>query len=172
MDEDLPLLGEPPAIELANTWYGAGPSAHDFLGDAEVARRWASWVVGGDALVDVAALVELRDAVRALIVARIDGSPLDPAAVRVVNRHAAEACASIRLRVDGAAASSAVSFRGGAAARVATSCVEVLTGPDPIRRCEGPGCTMFFVQGHGRRRFCYEGCSHRARQRRYARSQR
>ncbi len=172
MDEDLPLLGEPPAIELANTWYGEGPSAHDFLANVEVARRWASLVVGGDAHVDVAALTELRAAVRALFVAKIDGSSLDPEAVSVVNRHAAEAHASISLRVVGAAASSAVTFRGGAAARVATSCVEVLTGPDPIRQCEGPGCTMFFVQDHGRRRFCYEGCSHRARQRRYARSQR
>lgn len=170
MNEDLPLLGEPSAIELANTWYGEG--AHDFLADPEVARRWATCVLGEGLEIDVADLRALRGAVRRLIASQMSGSAFDPAATALVNAHAAHACAHLSLVIEGASASSRVGYRGGAAARLATSCIEVLTGPDPIRRCEGPGCTMFFVQDHGRRRFCHDGCSHRARQRRYSRSRR
>jgi predicted RNA-binding Zn ribbon-like protein len=172
MNDDLPLLGEPPAIELANTWYGAGDEAADYLAEPEVAQRWVAAVLQGAPAGDLVGLRALRDATRTLLAARCDGIPLDPRAVEVVNAHAARACAHVALVVAEGAASSRVSFRGDAAARLATSCVEVLTGPDPLRRCEGPGCTMFFAQGHGRRRFCHDGCSHRARQRRYLRSHR
>jgi predicted RNA-binding Zn ribbon-like protein len=56
-------------------------------------------------------------------------------------------------------------------AGLATGCIELLTGADRqgLRRCEGPGCSLLFVQQHGRRRFCHESCSHRDRQQRYAR---
>ncbi|MEU4625198.1 CGNR zinc finger domain-containing protein [Actinoplanes sp. NPDC023801] len=33
-----------------------------------------------------------------------------------------------------------------------------------MRRCEGPGCCVFFVQHHPRRRYCHVSCAHRDRQ--------
>lgn len=158
------------AVDLANTWYDAGSEVIDFLAEAAGARRWTARVTCGDRVDDVRLLRQLRDAVRTLIVARTEGRPLDAAAVRIVNRHAAAACASVAM-VAGARGevTARVLFRGDgrARAKLATSCVEVLTGTDPVRRCEGPGCPLFFVQDHGRRRFCHAGCSHRARMQRY-----
>lgn len=167
-DEDLPLLGEPAAIELANTWYGEGDELIDFLGDPPVARRWVALALGDVPEGDLADLRAVRDAARTLITARCDGRPLDPRAVEVVNAQARRACARVVLIAEERVARTTLD--GDAAARLAVSCIEVVTGPEAIRRCEGPGCTLFFVQTHGRRRFCHDGCSHRQRQSRYRRS--
>jgi predicted RNA-binding Zn ribbon-like protein len=171
-DEDLPLLGEPLAIELVNTWTGEGPGGFDVLGPPALARRWAALALGPGEPPPLPELRALRDAARSLVIARAAAHPLDPAAVAVVNAAAAQAQAHLELVVDPArpAAPTARSHLGGGPlARLATSCVEVLCGPDPLRRCEGPGCSLFFVQHHKARRYCHEGCSHRARQLRYAR---
>jgi predicted RNA-binding Zn ribbon-like protein len=167
--DDLPLLGEPLAIELANTWYGEGEV--DFLAEPALATRWIGAAVPDDASPlttrDAAVLRRLRDAVRALILAVLREAPLDAAAIAVVNDGAAAACAHASW-VDGAAQ---VVFRGPplarAQARLATSCVELLAARVAVRQCEGPGCFMLFVQQHRHRRFCHDGCSHRARQARY-----
>ncbi len=170
---EFPILGEPPGIELANSRYGSGDDAIDFLADRDLAVAWAAEVTGAMPVGDVARLRELRDAVRDLVAASAAGRPLNRRAVGTLNRHAAAGCASAVLQVDAQGRlSSAVRFRGEAAlcARLATSCIEVLTGPHPIHRCEGDGCGLFFVQQHGRRRFCHDGCSHRGRQQRYRRT--
>lgn len=172
-DVEFPILGEPPGIELANTWYGSGADAIDFLADPGHARAWVAAVAGPSTVDDLDALRALRDAVRRLVVARATGRPLDRRAIGILNRHAAAACASATLRMDTRGAlTAAVHFRGPGTvrARLATSCIEVLTGPHPVARCEGAGCGLFFVQHHGRRRFCHDGCSHRARQLRYRRT--
>lgn len=174
VDDDFPILGEPLAVELANTRYGAGAEAVDFLSDDGAARRWATLVAGASPVDDLPALRELRDAAWHLLAARSAGRPLPRRFVDVVNRHAASGCAHVELVVSPRGGlSSRIQFCGpeSARARFATSCVEVLLGPEGVRRCEGPGCTLFFVPQHGRRRFCHESCSHRARQERYRRSQ-
>ncbi len=170
---EFPILGEPLGIELANTWYGAGADVIDFLATPAMAGAWAA-AAGATPVDDVPALRALRDAVRALVAARAAGQPLSRRAVGTLNRHAAAGCAAAMLQVDArGGVSTAIRFRGEAAARarLATSCIEVLSGPHPIHRCEGDGCGLFFVQQHGRRRFCHDGCSHRARQQRYRRTQ-
>lgn len=169
---EFPILGEPLGIELANTWYGVGDDAVDFLADPRHAAAWVAQAIGPRAVDDVDLLRELRDAVRDLVAARSAGRALSRRAVATINNHAA-GCANVALRLDARGRpSSEVQFRGAAAvrARLATSCVEVLTGPHPVHRCEGEGCGLFFVQQHGRRRFCHDGCSHRARQQRYRRA--
>lgn len=167
---DLPILGAPLGIELANTRYGAGADAIDFLADLARSRHWVRLAVGRATIDDWERLRELRDAIHAALQARAAGGAPDARTVAVINRHAAAGCAAAVLSVqpDGAA-TAAVRFRGAGAlrARLATSCIELLTGPHPIRRCEGAGCGLFFVQQHGRRRFCSDGCSHRERQQRY-----
>lgn len=170
---EFPILGEPIGVELVNTLYGSGRGVVDFLHRSDDALAWAA-LVTGDAQVDsVALLRELRDAAHVLFTASAAGRPLSRRAIATINRHAAAGCASICLRLDGRGqAASAVLFRGQAAlrARLATSCTEVLTGPFPVSRCQGDGCGLFFVQHHGRRRFCHDSCSHRARQQRYRRT--
>ncbi|MDX2183205.1 MAG: ABATE domain-containing protein [Gemmatimonadaceae bacterium] len=169
---ELPLLGEPAAVELANTRYGSGVDAFDFLADPRHAAAWLRHVVGATRIDDLAALRALRDAAHRAIDARVRGHALRPADIATINRHAADAqaAAELLMAADGTL-SSTIRFRGASAvrARLAMSCIEVLTGPHPLRRCEGDGCGLFFVQQHGRRRFCADDCSHRVRQQRYRR---
>jgi len=172
-DDDLPILGEPLAIEFANTQYGEGADRWDILERPEDAGRWAKYTLAALAPSDLGTLMglrDLRDDIHRLILAHSEGRPLCVSTVARINAHTATACAHLRLVIDphGQPASQVV-FRGGLGAQLATSCIEVLTGPNPVLRCQGPGCTLFFVQTHRRRRFCHESCSHRARQRRYAR---
>jgi len=170
---DFPILDEPPGVELANTLYGSGRDAVDFLSNPRHAAAWASLVAGAAQVGSVTRLRELRAAVRALLSASANGRPLGRRAIAIVNRYAAAGCAAVALRLDAQGRATArVQFRGQAplCARLATSCVEVLAGPYPISRCQGDGCGLFFVQQHGRRRFCHESCSHRARQQRYRRT--
>ncbi|MEQ1569745.1 MAG: CGNR zinc finger domain-containing protein [Myxococcota bacterium] len=167
MDDELPILGEPVAIELANTWYGEGE--RDFLADADVGGRWVRAAVPEPppevSAAEVHLLRTLRDAVRTLLDPA--GTADDPAAIAVVNDHAAAACAHPALD----RGTAQVRYRGAplacARARLAASCIELVAARAPVRRCEGPGCAMWFVQHHAHRRFCHDGCSHRARQARY-----
>jgi predicted RNA-binding Zn ribbon-like protein len=181
---DLPLLGEPTGIEFANTLYGSGADQFDFLGDKHLARLWLEHaLVGREAapralsVASVASLRELRNGVHRLVVALCEASAPDCAAVALVNRHAAAGCAHAELVWHHPSPPSArMCFRGDAMARIcavlATSCIELCTGArrGAVRRCEGPGCSLLFVQHDRRRRFCHESCSHRARQRKYWRS--
>jgi predicted RNA-binding Zn ribbon-like protein len=173
VDDELPILGEQPATDLANTWYEHGAGVIDFLADARRARRWVALVGGSARGEDLHLLRQLRDAVRSMFVGACDGGRISARAVDVVNRHAAAACVHVALIVSASGSrASKLDFRGPGRfrAQLATSCIEVLTGPQAIRRCQGPGCRMLFVQDHGRRRFCWHGCSHRDRQNRYRRN--
>ena len=177
-DDDLPLLGEPLAIELANTRYGAGDDAFDFLGTAPLALRWLRAALRDEG-VDLSAsevdeLRAVRDAIYEVIVARCEGEIPPPWAVAAVNRASAAAPAHAELLwAPGAPPRAQVVFEGAPPAtliaRAATSAIELCTQERPVRRCQGPGCALLFVQDHGRRRFCHDGCGHRARQRRYRR---
>jgi predicted RNA-binding Zn ribbon-like protein len=179
--EEVPLLGEPLAVELANSLYVGDDEVVDFLADREWAAAWlcqladlhdltAPRLVAGEA----AELRGLRDAVRDLLTAAMDRTAPPPVAVAVVNAHAAAGVprAVLRWRA-GQTPSAAVEVDGdpGPAlrCRLAMAAVELLaaTDADRFRRCEGPGCNLFFVQQHRRRRFCHESCGHRARQQRY-----
>lgn len=168
--DDLPILGEPISVELANTWYGAGADAVDFLSVPAVAATWVARVTGAVPVDDVSQLRALRDAVRTLLLASAAGQSLPRRAIAIVNQHAASGRMTPCLRLDADGAPETVvahSGRGAVRARLAVSCMEVLTGPHPVARCAGEGCGLFFVQQHGRRRFCHDGCSHRLRQQRY-----
>ncbi len=180
MDEvDLPLLGEPVPIELANTAYGVGDDAVDFLGEPAAAVAWLMLVGPPSPATTPSAdelheLIELRDAVRVLLEARLNGGRPTRAALEVVDRHAGAAPVVRRLvwgdepavRVE----PGAPGF-GGVLGWLAVGAIELVAGPagDALAGCEAPDCTMLFVRHHGRRRFCHESCSHRTRQARYER---
>lgn len=171
-DIELPILGtEPLVVEFANTLYGT----QDFLGTAALAALWFT-AVGTHAVRDTAAARALRDSVRALFTAAVTAAVPPRAAITHVNAAAAQAPTSAQLIAEPAGTFTAVSHTaatGDAAllGALATACIDLLTDgrAQLLRHCEGPGCCLFFVQHHPRRRYCHQSCAHRDRQARYYR---
>ncbi|MER6000452.1 ABATE domain-containing protein [Nonomuraea angiospora] len=180
---EFPILGtEPLAVELANTLYGAGEARIDFLPDARRVGEWFAQVSERHGVAvpmgpHAARVRMLRDCVHALLSAAVEGRVPDAAQVRRVNDFTAAAPTYLWLDWSGGAPASrwADTVTGPAAVlgSIATCCVELLTGPqaDRVRRCQGPGCSLFFVHNHPRRRWCHPSCGHRDRQARYYRRQ-
>ncbi|MGC5009824.1 CGNR zinc finger domain-containing protein [Streptosporangium sp. DT93] len=181
---DFPILGtEPLAVELANTLYGSGNERIDFLRTARWIDEWFASVSTEHGVTAPAAMGRdagrvrtLRDCVHSLLSAAVDGRTPDEASVERVNDFAASA--PTHLRLDWTGAQGPVSrwrdtTTGSTAVlgRIATCCIELLAGPEAgrVRRCQGPGCSMFFVKSHPRRRWCHPSCGHRDRQARYYR---
>jgi predicted RNA-binding Zn ribbon-like protein len=172
-DVELPILGtEPLVVEFANMLYGD----EDFLGTTELATHWFT-TAGAHPARDTTAAKALRDSVHALFAATVTGATPPATAIAHVNTTAAQAPTSPQMVWQSTGALVADSRRetatGDAAllGGLATACIELLTGDRTrlLRRCEGPGCCLFFVQHHPRRRYCHESCAHRDRQARYYR---
>jgi predicted RNA-binding Zn ribbon-like protein len=167
---DFPILGtEPLAVELANTLYGDG---EDFLRSREWVAEWFTQV--GEVSADAGRARTLRDSVHRLFTAAVEGSTPDRADIAVVNSFVTPTRLELDWPADGPVARHRDSASGGAAVlgRIAACTVELLAGPDVLRRCTAPGCSMFFVRGHPRRRWCHPSCGHRDRQARYYRRRR
>ncbi len=175
---EFPILGtEPLPVELANTLYSDDGEVTDFLATADLVTAWST-AADGSPLPGSAAVParELRDAVRAVLVAVVDGLVPDAVAIETVNRYAAGGARYPQLSwtAEGAGrewvdAGSGVTARLG---RIAAATVELLATGSDVRRCPAPGCSMLFVRTHARRRFCHGSCGHRDRQARYYRRQR
>ncbi len=184
-EDDLPILGEPLPVELANTRYGQGEDAIDFLGTAALAELWLGALPEGmcaRARPRINSrtrrqLVSLRDAVWEVVTATVDGSDPNAACLHIINVAAVRAPRRRALRlVDGLL--HLEEHREGTAFRclfatLADEAITFLAGPSRqrLRRCPGPECSMFFVQSHHLRGYCHESCSHRARQATYYRRQ-
>jgi predicted RNA-binding Zn ribbon-like protein len=173
-----PPPGEPLSIEFANTSYAVRGRPQEAL---ETPRQLSAWLNQNPALgvdpapdvspTDLSTFIELRNVIRTLIRALTGGEPLDPAAVRSLNKAAAVAPSWPVLALDDhrrtavvveKSAQNAVDTALGAIARDA---VEVLGGAlhEKVRACQAPGCVMFFVQNHPRRQWCCAACGNRAR---------
>jgi predicted RNA-binding Zn ribbon-like protein len=101
---------------------------------------------------DLRAALELREAVYALVRARLTGRPLPVGAVLAVNRQAAGVPVLMRLDIAG-------TRRSGKAAQALTDlareAVEILAGDDAalLRECGRPDCTHIYLdRSRGRRR--------------------
>ena len=188
-----PIVGEPLPVEFANTLYLRPGYEIDFLATPSAVVTWFDLVAVGspspiprhldnERCRDVR---RIRDAVHAVLTAvtqvrtsgRATAEPTD--AVRALNDGLGDGGARYVLSWSKEGRPSAsVQSRGSGfvAARtfLAAQSVSFIAGPDldRVRRCESPDCPMFFVQQHRKRRFCHEGCAHRARQARYYWSQR
>lgn len=181
-DDELPLLGEPPPVEFANSLYRDGDDWIDFLADAPAAARWFeaaahSSAVGAAPQVradQVADLRELRDAVRALLEAALSGTRPDLDSVDAVNRAAAAAPAFPQLDWPALRTVRVGGGLPGTLALLASETIALVTGPDArrLRRCTAPGCAMLYVKHHPRRAWCNPSCGQRVRQARYYRRQR
>jgi predicted RNA-binding Zn ribbon-like protein len=172
-----PLGGEPLAVDLADTIVTITDPAIDLL--AEPGRLKAFWTLHAADLPDgwatpsMAATVELRTAVRALLDAAVTPRNEPPAwAVRVVNQASALAPASPALAAASGhgyvATERWASSRGAdlALAAVARSVIAALTEvpTDRLRRCANPQCSMLFVAEDARRKWCTANiCGNRTR---------
>ena len=80
--DDLPLIGEPLAVELANTLYGDGDDRVDFLATTGLIAMWFAHAGAAPRLParltrrDAGRLRDLRDATHSLIGQTVDRVPL------------------------------------------------------------------------------------------------
>lgn len=180
---DLPLLGEPFPVELANTDYRR--HGVDFLA-ADTIDTWFGHAASAADL-DVPdpipaqvgeALRRIRDATRLLLARATDAVTASDVALAVEMLHdeAARAPAHLALHLAEASRASWQLHHTGPGdavlvAAVASRCILFLGGEDAdrVRRCARPDCPMLFVQHHRARRFCHESCADSLRQARYYR---
>lgn len=114
---------------------------------------------------ELAIALELREAVHALVAARIERRPLPPEAVAEVNLQAAGLPVTVRLGPDGAT-------RTGTAvqglATLAREAVEIIGGDEAalLRECARPECTQVYLdrsRGHRRDWCAMRTCGNRVK---------
>ncbi|MFI9388997.1 CGNR zinc finger domain-containing protein [Kutzneria sp. NPDC052558] len=157
-----PLLGEPLAVDLANTAVRTRGREVDLIADDAGVADWLALhpVLGP---VDGDRLRALRDAIREVFQATADTRSADPEAVRAVNAAAFRCLATLTSTSDGPV----VEWGGGPLAVLARSAVEVVAAAT-LRGCANHDCVLFFAHGDDRRKFCdTKTCANRARQARH-----
>jgi predicted RNA-binding Zn ribbon-like protein len=180
--DDLPLIGEPLPVEFANSLYLTHDGSIDFLATPSLIRMWFDTADVDVVLpvrvrrADAEAIGELRDGVRSLLRSLAVGATPADHAIAVINRCAADAPSSLRLRCDDGGHFTVTNVRRAVAidavlGQIASETMTLVAGPSRfgLRQCSGPGCAMLFVQTHHKRRWCHESCGHRARQAAYYR---
>lgn len=173
-----PLLGEPVAIEFANTTFAVRGRPAEGLETPEMLTQWL-WDNGFDVREatrrDVDAARTLRAAIRDIAAAITGGHEWDADAVATVNAYAASPPRWHELAFD--PEPHVVQRSSGnpvetALGVIADNAVEIFGGPlrDRLRACPGPGCVLYFLTD-GRREWCSKPCGNRARAaRHYART--
>jgi predicted RNA-binding Zn ribbon-like protein len=156
------------SLDFGNTTYLRSGVLTDGLAEPGGAADWT--VAIGLSPVPASAtpaLIELRDAIRAIFRATIDGVRPAAAARNIVNQAAKAAPSWPQLDSGG---TTAKTHRGADAAtnlraELAADAIAVLTGPARplLRACPAEGCQGFFLQHHRRRGFCSPGCATRTR---------
>ena len=174
-----PALGEPLAIEFANTLFTDGGRPLDALTTQAALTRWldanAERIdaplprrLGAGALERAR---ELRAIIRALLATAVDGDPPPTAAVRRLNALAALAPITARLDWTAGEPPKAPRSLSGAGrldallALLAQSAIDVLggSGAGRLRRCGAPGCINYYLKDHPRRAWCSPKCGNRVR---------
>ncbi|HEV3377426.1 MAG TPA: ABATE domain-containing protein [Thermoleophilaceae bacterium] len=181
-----PLRHEPLALELHNTMYALRGERIDGLETPEDLSVWLAALA--DRLPPAARdadparqpeFVALRDAVREVLHAALEGKRPPAGALEAVNAAATRAPVSplaladargrlqreVRYHTDDATDVALAAF--------AADAIALLTGPDRegLRSCGAPGCVLMFLKDHPRRTWCSSTCGNRARQaRHYARA--
>ena len=192
--EDMPVRGEPLAVDLVNTTFMVdGTRGHvvDVLASPGMLLEWLSSRSDdmGSQLVEqlaqagingeaVRRFQALRAALRELLAAETGHAPWPLDAVEAVNLAARGAAwwEEFSAAAPGEAVDvwSTSDWVAASLARVARSGVSILSGRQRalIRACSAPGCILFFVQSHLRRKWCSAKCGNRARVSRHNRRRR
>ena len=168
-----------PALALVNSRRNDAGWPVDDLATPVGLRAWlAEQGLVAHARVDAAALAalrELRDAVRELLEARIEERVPDQSAVEIVNAAAAAAPAARMLiwtepgapreERDGLGAEGVPVAR----ALLAADAIDLVAGPDhaDLLACAAPGCVRLLLRDHPRRQWCSTRCGDRVRASRY-----
>lgn len=175
-----PILGEPPAIELGNATYVVRGQLRDGLQTLEHLAAWLRDMrprlavpltdddLHGMTEDDLGLARELRDTIRALAEAAVNGREPAPHVVDTLNQHARRSPRWRELRIDPEPSVAVCSVgRPGAAAlaALADDAISLFAGPlrHELRACQGPGCVLYFVRDTPRREWCSAGCGNRAR---------
>jgi predicted RNA-binding Zn ribbon-like protein len=178
-----------PSLALVNSRHNSRTGPVDHLATREELGEWLAWrsLVARDAALpgavaaptdaDLAAAHALRDAVRELLIAAIDGRSPAPSAVTAVNDASALAPAADRLRWD--SASGPVRMRSAvgageverALATLAEDAIGLVCGDrrGDLIACEAPGCIRLLLKDHPRRHWCSTRCGDRVRAARHYR---
>lgn len=177
MNTFFPLVGEPLALDLLNTRNALG----DLVADPAGLAAWLAEQEGrlepvpevGEA--EVAAVLAVREAARAVFDAARHGERPPAGALRALNDALAAAPARRRLGWSAQGGLAAATHRAAApdrrlAAELAEAVADLVTDPRmaSVRACEGEGCELVFLPAHPRRRWCVAAiCGNRARVARY-----
>jgi predicted RNA-binding Zn ribbon-like protein len=168
-----------PALALVNSRRNSAQGPVDDLATPAALGRWLgqhSRLVTTGADVDVLISVrDLRDAVRELLLARIENRVPERAALDLVNGAAAAAPTAARLEWDAVSAPRQTRDSVGAGtaqfacAVLATDAIDLVTGPEhaALRACGAPGCVRLLLSDHPRRQWCSTQCGDRVRASRY-----
>ena len=157
-----------PALALANSRSALG----DQLAGPAALRAWlaAHGLPAEDP--DLAATLELRGAVRELLLARIERRPPEPRAIHAVNSAAAAAPTAPRVvwedapRAERDAPGAALAALS--RALLAADAIELVTGRHgDLVACAAPGCVRLLLKDHPRRQWCSTRCGDRVRASRY-----
>jgi predicted RNA-binding Zn ribbon-like protein len=164
------------ALALVNS-LGGGPGGplDQLATPTEVARWMRSSGLGSVTSAhvspaDIAALAELRDAIRELFTASADEREPDVTAVSLVNADARLVLGAPALRwLAGPPQqrwqAEQPDTAANALALIARDAIEIVCGPlgPVIHHCEAHGCARIFFRTHGRRRWCSNTCGDRVR---------
>jgi predicted RNA-binding Zn ribbon-like protein len=178
-----PVIGDSPALDLANTYYAVRGKLREGLASPQDAGSWAADIAprlnGVELAVedlagmrddDLARFLELRGAIRSIASDLTKGLSPARGSVETLNRAAALAPASPVLRVtaEGLLRKSARSKSDApkaALSALARDAVDLFSGDrqSQLRDCQAPGCYLFFLKDHPRREWCTPGCGMRVR---------
>lgn len=175
------LLGEPLALDLVNTRVLQRGVDVDLLDRPAALAAWLraerdriAWH-GPVGAADLAAARTLRDAIDALLRARLVRQPIAKPILRRFNRALAAPPATTRLawtaRGPQKSQPAASAQREALLHALALDALDVLTGPQAklLRECAHPDCRLLFVARNRRRRWCSSStCGNRARVARHA----
>ena len=165
-------LGDPLAIDLANTVRRRGSRYTDLINSPADLRIWLEYErkrVRIPPNVDdklMAEFLVVRDQVLRILRAAADGWVLPAADVAAINERVRNA-PTVRLlaTLTGRHLVTPVTR-----ADLAASVVELLSGPDAevLALCDAPGCGQFYLRGRPNQNWCSPQCGARARAQRHA----
>ncbi len=180
-----PMGGETLAIDLADTLVTVTSPPTDLIADRAASDCF--WKLHRDvlppgwALPTVAQTRRIRDAIRVLLDGAERGTPPDKSALATINAACALAPKSDRIvvregrpaRIDVWHAVEKGDLPLAAAARSAIALLSDARAVANLRRCASDACSMLFVKGDARRRWCTPNiCSNRDRAARHYRRHR
>jgi len=178
-------LSEPLAMDFANTTRRRGMVEHDYLRDAADLESWSEREADRVPRVPARAAAgrmdevrAVRDDVKAVLRAAVDGAPLPGPAVGRLNARARALPIVPQLGRRPGDLRTAPAARAAALdellARVAAATIELVGsgGPDAVRFCDAPSCGDFFAPDRPNQRWCDTSCGSRARVARHAAHQR